>query len=154
MRAALPPPLSAPVAAALDALERLQAATVTALAPAEYSAKIEDARREIAPALGDLSGPLDVLSAVGTALRYHALAVSAVTAYETRGDLAVIGQDPLVAECRPLTELVARDAAGLGLNPSDPAVVGLIVSTEGTPALRACAGEQIEVARRRAGAPR
>jgi hypothetical protein len=139
---------------ALAALDRLQAATVTPLAPGDYTARVEDARREVAPALGDASAPADVLKAIGAALRYHAFAALAGTVYAARGDLAALGRDPVVTECRSLTELITRDAEQIRLNPSDPGVAGLFVATEGSPALRMCAGEQIAEAERQAGAPR
>jgi hypothetical protein len=153
--AAPPPrPLPAKIAAALTALERLQEETVTALPPADYSSRVEDVKLEVAPALADGSSRGDVRDAIGAAVRLHAFAARARMTYERQDDLTAIGRDPVVAECRPLTDLVARDAAGLRLNPSDPAIVGLFAATEGAPALRACAGEQIAEAERRARAPR
>jgi hypothetical protein len=148
------PPLSPSIGVALAALERLQAATLQALTPADYAAKVEEARREFAPALADSPDQVEILHAVDAALRYHTLAAHAGGVYEARGDLAAIGRDPVAAECRPLAEMITHNAEGLRLNPSDPAVVGLLVATEGAPALRTCAGEQIEAAELRAKAHR
>lgn len=151
---ALPSPLPAQIAAALAALGGLQAATVDVLAPADYAARVEEVRREVERALGDASDQPDVRAAITAAVRYHAFAAFAETVYEARGDLASIGGDPIVAECPSLTELVARDAARLQLNATDPAVVGLFAATEGASSLRACAGEKIAEAERRARATR
>ena len=142
------------LAAALAALEGLQAATVTALKPADYMARVAEVSIEITPALSETPDRSDVRDAIDAAIRYHAFAARAESVYEGRGDLAAIGRDPVVATCRPLTELVARAAAQLGLDPSHPVVVGLVASTEGAPALRTCAAEQIAEAERRARAPR
>jgi hypothetical protein len=160
--APLPPPAMAPpaaptrtpIAAALAALERLQAATVTRLAPGDYAARVEDARREIAPALGDASTQTEVLDAIGTAIRYHALAAQAGAVYEAQGDLAAVGRDAVVTECRPLTELIRREAERARLDPKNPAVAGLITVAGGAPALRTCAGEQVAEAERQARASR
>ena len=127
---------------------------MTELKPADYMARVEGVSREIAPTLSDPADRRDVRDAIDAAVRYHAFAARAGTVYEGQGDLAAIGRDPVVAACRPLTELVARDAEQLGLNPSDPIVVGLVAATEGAPALRACAAEQIAEAERRARTPR
>lgn len=138
----------------MAALGRLQDATVTPLAPSDYVARVEDVKREVAPTLGNPSDRADVRNAIGAAVRYHAFAAFAGTVYESRGDLAAIGQDPVVIECGSLTDLVARDAKELGLNPSDPTVVGLLAATEGAPALRECAADEIDKAALRARAPR
>jgi hypothetical protein len=138
----------------LAALGRLQEATDTGLSPADYTARVEEARREVEPALGDVSDRTELREALGAAVRFHALAALAGTVYAERGDLAAIGRNPVIASCRPLTELVARDAEELRLDPSNPAVVGLLTATEGAPALRTCAGEQIVEAERHARAAR
>lgn len=149
-----PAPPRTPIAAALAALDRLQAATVTRLAPGDYAARVEDARREIAPALGDASTQTEVLDAIGAAIRYHALAAQAGAVYEAQGDLAAVGRDAVVTECRPLTELIRREAERARLDPKNPAVAGLITVAGGAPALRTCAGEQIAEAERQARASR
>jgi hypothetical protein len=60
----------------------------------------------------------------------------------------------VVAECRPLTEVIAREAGRVRLDPADPAVVGLFTVAEGAPALRTCAGERLAEAERQARTPR
>lgn len=149
-----PTPPRTPMTAALAALDRLQAATVTRLAPGDYTARVEDARRDIAPALGDASSRTEVLDAIGAAIRYHAFAARAGAVFEAQGDLAAIGRDAVVTECRPLTELIRREAERARLDPKNPAVAGLITVAGGAPALRTCAGEQIAEAERQARASR
>lgn len=116
-------------------------------------ARVDDATRALGIP-GEGAERSEVRDAIDAAVRYHAFAARAGFVYEGQGDLAAIGRDPVVGECRPLTELIVRDAKDLGLNPADPAVAGLVTATEGAPALRACAGEQIAEAERRARAPR
>jgi hypothetical protein len=138
-----PQPLSPPIAAALAALDRLQAVTARSLIPAEYAGRVDEVRRTVEEALAQEPDRGDVRAAMVTALRYHEVAALAGATYEERGDLAAIGREPLVAECRPLRELIAQDAARLRLNPDDPTVIGLFVATEGAPFLRTCAGDKI-----------
>ena len=138
-----PVPLSPPIAAALAALDRLQAVTARSLIPAEYAGRVDEVRRTVEEALAQEPDRGDVRAAMVTALRYHEVAALAGATYEERGDLAAIGREPLVAECRPLRELIAQDAARLRLNPDDPTVIGLFVATEGAPFLRTCAGDKI-----------
>jgi hypothetical protein len=138
-----PQPLSPPIAAALAALDRLQAVTARSLIPAEYAGRVDEVRRTVEEALAQEPDRSDVRAAMVTALRYHEVAALAGATYEERGDLAAIGREPLVAECRPLRELIAQDAARLRLNPDDPTVIGLFVATEGAPFLRTCAGDKI-----------
>lgn len=146
-----PPPLPAGVATAVTALGRLQAVTTRPVAPGDYAALVEEVRREVERSLGDAPADhADTRRAIGTAIRYHAFAALAGTVYDAKGDLASVGRDPLIAECRQLAELVAGEAARLGLNPIDPVVVGLIAASEGPPALRACASEKITEAETRA----
>ncbi len=151
---ASPEPAATPLAAALAALDRLQAASAVALAPDEYAARIETVRREVAPALGDATVPAEVLAAIGAAIRYHAFAARMGIASAAGGDLAALGRDPLVAACRPLTELIAREASRVRLDPANPAIVGLFTVADGAPALRTCAGERLAEAERQARAPR
>jgi hypothetical protein len=138
-----PQPLSPPIAAALAALDRLQAVTARSLIPAEYAGRVDEVRRTVEEALAQEPDRGDVRAAIVTALRYHEVAALAGATYDERGDLAAIGREPLVAECRPLRELIAQDAARLRLNPDDPTVIGLFVATEGAPSLRTCAGDKI-----------
>jgi hypothetical protein len=138
-----PQPLSPPIAKALAALDRLQAVTARSLIPAEYAGRVDEVRRTVEEALAQEPDRGDVRAAMVTALRYHEVAALAGATYEERGDLAAIGREPLVAECRPLRELIAQDAARLRLNPDDPTVIGLFVATEGAPFLRTCAGDKI-----------
>lgn len=146
-----PPPLPAGVATAVTALVRLQAATIRPVAPGDYAALVEEVRREVERSLGDgTADHADTRQAMRTAIRYHAFAALAGTVYDAKGDLASVGQDPLIAECRQLAELVAGEATRLGLNPTDPVVVGLIAASEGPAALRACASEKITEAETRA----
>jgi hypothetical protein len=152
--AALPAPVVTPLAAALAALDRLQAASATPLAPDDYAARVETVRREVAPALGDATVPAEALAAIGAAIRYHAFAARMGIASAAGGDLVALGRDPLVAECRPLTELIAREASRVRLDPANPAIVGLFTVAEGAPALRTCAGERLAEAERQARAPR
>ena len=152
--ASSPEPAATPLAAALAALDRLQAASAVALAPDEYAARIETVRREVAPALGDATVPAEVLAAIGAAIRYHAFAARMGIASAAGGDLAALGRDPLVAACRPLTELIAREASRVRLDPANPAIVGLFTVADGAPALRTCAGERLAEAERQARAPR
>lgn len=148
--AAAPAPPSPKVVAALAALEKLQEATESPLPTDDYTARIEEAKRAVEPALGDASSEPEVRTALGAAVRYHSVAALARGVFESRGDLAALGRNPVVTSCRPLTDLVARDARELQLDASDPTVIGLLTATEGVPALRACAGEQIAEAERRA----
>jgi hypothetical protein len=136
-------PLSPPIAAALAALDRLQAATARSLAPADYAVRVDEVRQTVEQALAQAPDRNDVRAAMVTALRYHEFAAFAGATYDERGDLASIGREPLVAECRPLRELIAQDAARLRLNPDDPTVIGLFVATEGASFLRTCAGDKI-----------
>ena len=149
-----PEPVDTPLAAALAALDRLQAASAVPLAPDEYAARIETVRREVAPALGDATVPAEVLAAIGAAIRYHAFAARMGIASAAGGDLVALGRDPLVAECRPLTELIARSASRVRLDPANPAIVGLFTVAEGAPALRTCAGERLAEAERQVRASR
>jgi hypothetical protein len=139
-----PDPRLPPVAAALAALERLQAATATPLAPAEYAARVDEARRAATPAFGDAAVPDEILRPLGAAIRYHAFAAL------TRGDPAALAWDPLVADCRPLEQLAARETSRAPIDPKDPAVVRVLAKPEAARALRACAGEQIAEAERQA----
>ena len=150
----LPAPAVTPLATALAALERLQSASATPLAPDDYAARVETVRREVAPALGDATVPAEALAAIGAAIRYHAFAARMGIASAAGGDLVALGRDPLVAECRPLTELIAREAGRARLDPANPAIVGLFTVAEGAPALRTCAGERLAEAERQARAPR
>jgi hypothetical protein len=136
-------PLSPPIAAALAALDRLQAATARSLAPADYAARVDEVRRAVEEGLAQAPDRGDVRAAMVTALRYHEVAALAGATYDERGDLAAIGREPLVATCRPLRELIAQDATRLRLNPDDPTVIGLFVATEGASSLRTCAGDKI-----------
>ena len=154
MPSAPPRPLSAPVRAALAALDKLQTATESALAPADYTARVTEVRREVEQALGAGADDADVRSAIAAAVDYHALAALAGTIYERRGDLEVIGRDAVVTECRALSEKITREAEQLKLNPSNPALIGLLTATEGATPLRACAGEKIAEAESLAKAPR
>jgi len=138
-----PLPLSPPIAAALAALDRLQAVTARSLMPAEYAGRVDEVRRTVEEALAQEPDRGDVRAAMVTALRYHEVAALAAATYDERGDLAAIGREPLVAECRPLRELITQDAARLRLNPDNPTVIGLFVATEGASSLRACAGDKI-----------
>ena len=149
-----PEPVVTPLAAALAALDRLQAASAVPLAPDEYAARIETVRREVAPALGDATIPAEVLAAIGAAIRYHAFAARMGIASAAGGDLVALGRDPLVAECRPLTELIAREAGRARLDPANPAIVGLFTVADGAPALRTCAGERLAEAERQVRASR
>ena len=149
-----PRPLSAHVRAALAALDKLQTATESALAPADYTARVAEVRREVEQALGAGADDADVRGAIAAAVDYHALAALAGTIYERRGDLEVIGRDAVVTECRALSEQITREAAQLKLNPSNPALIGLLTATEGATPLRACAGEKIAEAESLAKAPR
>ena len=149
-----PPPapaLPAPIATALTALGRLQAATTTPMGASDYAALVDEVRREVERSLGDAASDYgDVRQAIGSAIRYHAFAALAGTVYEARGDLASVGRDAVIAECRRLGELITREAGRLGLNPVDPVVVGLIAASEGASALRACASDRIAEAETRA----
>jgi len=136
-------PHSPPIAAALAALDRLQAVTARSLIPAEYAGRVDEVRRTVEEALAQEPDRGDVRAAMVTALRYHEVAALAVATYDERGDLAAIGREPLVAECRPLRELITQDATRLQLNPDNPTVIGLFVATEGASSLRACAGDKI-----------
>jgi hypothetical protein len=138
-----PQPLSPQIAAALAALDRLQAVTARSLIPAEYAGRVDEVRRTVEEALAQEPDRGDVRAAMVTALRYHEVAALAVATYDERGDLAAIGREPLVAECRPLRELITQDATRLRLNPDNPTVIGLFVATEGASSLRACAGDKI-----------
>lgn len=161
-----PPPASAPtaprpprpippeIAAAISAMDRLQAATGKALPPADYGTRIEATRQEVERALGGIPDEEAVRRALAVALQYHALAAQAASVYAARGDLTSIPVEPLLTDCRPLGEFIARDAAQLKLNPASPAVAGLLVATEGGPLLRECAGEKIAEAESLARAPR
>ena len=149
-----PRPLSAQVKAALAALDKLQTATASALAPADYTARVAEVRREVEQALGAEVDDADVRSAIAAAVDYHALAALAETIYERRGDLEVIGRDAVVTECRALSEQITREAEQLKLNASNPALIGLLTATEGATPLRACAGEKIAEAESLAKAPR
>lgn len=144
-------PLPAPIATALSALGRLQTATMSPLAGNDYAALVDEVRREVERSLGDpASDQPDVRNAIGSAIRYHAFAAFAGVVYEARGDLASVGRDPVITECRGLAELTAREAERLKLDPKDPAVVGLIAASEGASALRACASEKLTEAETRA----
>jgi hypothetical protein len=150
----LPRPLSPQVAAALALLDKLQAATEKMLAPADYAARVEQVRRDVEDALAAAPDEADVRRAITTAVHYHEFAAFAGAVYEERGDLALIGRDPVIVECRALSEQISRDATRLRMNPADPSVAGLFAATEGAPPLRACAGEKIGEAESRARAPR
>ncbi len=132
------------VAAALAALERLQAATAAPLAPDEYAARVDEARRAATPAFGDAAVPDEILRPLGAAIRYHAFAAL------TRGDPTARAWDPLVADCRPLAQLAARETSRTSIDPKDPAVIRALTTPEAARALRACAGEQIAEAERQA----
>jgi hypothetical protein len=149
-----PRPLSEQVRAALAALDKLQTATESALAPADYTARVAEVRRVVEQALDAGAEESDVRSAIAAAVDYHALAALAGTIYERRGDLAVIGRDAVVTECRALGEQITREAEQLKLNPSNPALIGLLTATEGAMSLRVCAGEKIAEAEALAKAPR
>jgi hypothetical protein len=143
-----------PIDAALAALERLHAATATPLPPDDYAARVEEVRRAATPAFADASARDEFLRAVGAALRYHAFAALASGVDVARDDLTALGAEPLVAECRALRELVARETRRPSLDPRDPSVAVVFTQGQGALALRTCAGEQIVEARRQAGAPR
>jgi hypothetical protein len=149
-----PRPLSAQVRTAFAALDKLQTATESALAPADYTARVSEVRREVEQALSTGDDDADVRSAMAAAVDYHALAALAGTIYERRGDLEVIGRDAVVTECRALSEQITREAEQLKLNPSSPALIGLLTATEGATPLRACAGDKIAEAESLAKAPR
>ena len=149
-----PRPLPAPIATALTALDVLQVATADTLEPADYAARVDEARAKIEQALAEAPDAPDFRSAIDAAVDYHAFAVLAETLYAERGDLSAIGRGALAAKCRPLSELISRDAMQLRFNPADPSVVGLFVATEGAAALRTCAGEKIAEAEARARAVR
>lgn len=149
------PALPAAIASALTALGRLQAATTGPMGGSDYAALVDEVRREVERSLGDTASDYAaVRQAVGSAIHYHAFAAFAGTVYDARGDLASVGRNPLIAECRQLAELIAGEARRLGLNPANPVVVGLIAASEGAPALRACASEKISEAETRARAGR
>ena len=63
-------------------------------------------------------------------------------------------RDAVVTECRALSEQITREAEQLKLNPSNPALIGLLTATDGATPLRACAGEKIAEAESLAKAPR
>lgn len=149
-----PRPLSPQVAAALAVLDKLQAATEQTPAPGDYAARVEQVRREVEDALAAAPDEADVRRAIVAAVHYHEFAAFAGAVYEERGDLALIGRDPVIVECRALSEQISRDATRLRMNPTDPSVAGLFAATEGAPPLRACAGEKIAEAESRARAPR
>jgi len=143
-----------PIAAALAGLERLQAATATPLAAADYAARLDEARRAVTPAFGDASVPDEILRPIGTAIRYHAFAALARGLDGGGGDTMALAWDPVVADCRPLGQLVARETSGRGIDPKDPRVVAALARIDATLALRACAGEQLAEAERHARARR
>jgi hypothetical protein len=149
-----PRPVSPEIAAALSAMDRLQAATGKTLPPADYATRIEATRQEVERALGGTADEEAVRGALAAALQYHAIAAQAASVYAARGDFASIPIEPLMTDCRPLGEFIARDAAQLKLNPASPAVAGLLIATEGGPLLRECAGERIAEAESLARAPR
>jgi len=149
-----PRPLSPEVSAALAVLAKLQAATERALEPADYTARVAEARREIEQALGTTTDDADVRSAISAAVDYHAFAALAETIYERRGDLAEIGRDAVVTECRALSERIVREAETLKLNAANPSLIGLLTATEGAAPLRSCAGDKIAEAESLARAPR
>lgn len=146
-----PPALPVAIATALTAVGRLQAATTNPITSGAYAALVDEVRREVERSLGDPgSEQPDVRNAIGSAIRYHAFAAFAGVVYEARGDLASVGRDPVIAECRALAELIGREAERLKFNPADPVVVGLIAASEGASALRACASEKLTEAETRA----
>ena len=146
-------PVAAEVAAALAVVDKLQAMTLNAPS-ADYAARVREVRRDVDRALGEQFDEGDVRSAIVTAVGYHAFAARARTVYETRGDLAAIGRDAIVAECDALRTQIAREADALRLDSANPTVIGLLAATEGTPALRACAAEKLAEAEALARAPR
>ena len=141
------------VATALSALDRLQAETGQRLPAGEYVAHVERARQDVERALGGVTEQQDVRQALDAALHYHAVAAHAEAVYASRGELASIRLDPTLRDCRPLGEVIARDTGQLRLDPESPGVVGLLVATEGGPALRECAGAKIAEAEALARGP-
>ena len=163
--AAPPPPASEPVAppsvvpadprlppitAALAGLERLQAATATPLPAEDYAARLDEARRAATPAFGDASVPDEILRPIGAAIRYHAFAALARGLDGAGGEATALAWDPVVADCRPLEQLIGRETSRRGIDPKDPRVIRTLAGVEATLVLRACAGEQIAEAEQRA----
>ena len=147
-------PVPAHVAAALSALAGLQDATVNALPAGDYTARVEETRRQVEHALAEGPDDAHVRTAIAAALHYHAFAAYAEGVYEARGDLGAIQHDAVVAQCIPLSERVTHDAEQLKLNPQDPTVVGLLSATEGATPLRACAAQKMAEAESFARTPR
>ena len=147
-------PVPAHIAAALSALAGLQDATVNALPPADYKARVEDTRRQVEHALAEGPDDAHVRTALTAALHYHAFAAYAEGIYEARGDLGAIAHDAVVAQCIPLSEVIMQHAEQLKLNPQDPTVVDLLSATEGATPLRACAAQKMAEAESLARTPR
>lgn len=139
-----------PIAAALAGLERLQAATATPLPVEDYAARLDEARRAATPAFGDASVPDEILRPIGAAIRYHAFAALTRGLGDAGGAAMALAWDPVVADCRPLEQLIARETSRRGIDPKDPRVIRALARVEATLALRACAGEQIAEAEQHA----
>jgi hypothetical protein len=163
-RAAPAPALSRPVVApvprlapaelemAFFAFRRLHAATERPMARADYEALIAETRERVDRYLtAPVAEDPDIRQALDTALRYHLFAAAAWARYEARADLRLLGTDPVIAQCRDLRELIARDAARWNFNPLDPGFAGLIAASEGLPALWTCAADAVAHAEERAG---
>jgi hypothetical protein len=137
---------------AFFAFRRLQAATARSLGREEYEALIAETRERVDRYLtAPVAEDPDIRQALDTALRYHLFAAAAWARYDARDDLRPLGTDPVIAQCRDLRELIARDAARWQFNPLDPGFAGLIAASEGRGALWACAAEAVARAEERAG---
>jgi hypothetical protein len=134
---------------ALRALLELRTRAESSISHEDYVTLTDDARGRVERYLADPGERrADLKKTLASAMRLYALASSAWSTFDARGDLAAIGRDPVIAECPRLRQVIEQDAADWSIKPDDPAFVGLIAGTEGIPDLWACASDRIEHARK------
>ena len=128
----------------MQALTDLRAFVGDGVSDSDYAARAGEASRHVDRYLADPEdGRTEVKKALASATRLYSFAASASSVYAAKGDFAVVGRDPAIAECPRLRRAIEQAAVRWGFRAGDPAFAGLIAGTEGLKDLWACAADKL-----------
>jgi len=152
-----PAPPSPPLAErdeAVRALQALRSVAQPGVVYREYAARVSDTQLVVDRYLQREDGAPAIKIAIADSMRLYALAGSAWAASTSRGNYAQVGSDAALVGCEQAQRVIAESkqkkpfiwrSKGAG----EAATTGMVIGTEGIPAVWTCAADKLAQAERR-----